>query len=128
MIFLNIWPTTVEGWVGLIILFITLISALAGLIPTAIKLKRALTKIAKDKDYAKLLKIAKKAMATAQASNEPGANKRAMVIEAIKAGAKELEIEIDENDINNLCNSIDDLKQFFNEMKVADQIQKNKED
>jgi len=128
MIFLNIWPTTVEGWVGLIILFTTLISALVGLIPTLIKLKKALKKIAKDKDYAKLLKIAKKSMATAQASNEPGANKRAMVIEAIKAGAKELEIEIDENDINNLCNSIDDLKQFFNEMKVADQIQKNKED
>ena len=124
MIFLNIWPTTVEGWVGLIILIIGLISALAGLIPTLIKLKSALGEIASNKDYNKLIKIAKKAMVVAQASGKTGVEKQEMVVNAIKAGAAELEIEVNDEDINKLINSIKDLKNFFNEMKAADQAAK----
>lgn len=124
MIFLNIWPTTVEGWVGLIILIIGLISALAGLIPTLIKLKSVLGELASNKDYNKLIKVAKQAMVTAQASGKTGAEKQEMVVNAIKAGATELEIEVNDEDINNLINSIKDLKNFFNEMKAADQAAK----
>ena len=124
MIFLNIWPTTVEGWVGLIILIIGLISALAGLIPTLIKLKSALRELASNKNYSKLIKIAKKSMVVAQASGKTGAEKQEMVVNAIKAGAAELEIEINDEDINKLINSIKDLKNFFNEMKAADQAAK----
>lgn len=124
MIFLNIWPTTVEGWVGLIILIIGLISALAGLIPTLIKLKSALGELASNKDYNKLIKIAKKAMVVAQASGKSGAEKQEMVVNAIKAGAAELEIEVNDEDVDKLINSIKDLKNFFNEMKAADHAAK----
>ena len=124
MIFLNIWPTTVEGWVGLIILIIGLISALAGLIPALIKLKLALGEIASNKDYSKLIKIARNAMVVAQASGKSGAEKQEMVVNAIKAGAAELEIEVNDEDIAKLINSIKDLKNFFNEMKAADQAAK----
>lgn len=124
MLILSIWPTTVEGWVGLIILIIGLISALAGLIPTLIKLKSALGELASNKDYSKLIKIAKKAMVVAQASGKTGAEKQEMVVNAIKAGAAELKIEVNDEDINKLINSIKDLKNFFNEMKAADQAAK----
>jgi len=124
MLVLNIWPTTVEGWVGLIILIIGLISALAGLIPTLIKLKSVLGELASNKDYNKLIKVAKKAMVVAQASGKTGAEKQEMVVNAIKAGAAELEIEVNDEDINKLINSIKDLKNFFNEMKAADQAAK----
>ena len=124
MLILNIWPTTVEGWVGLIILIIGLISALAGLIPTLIKLKSVLGELASNKDYNKLIKVAKKAMVVAQASGKTGAEKQEMVVNAIKAGAAELEIEVNDEDINKLINSIKDLKNFFNEMKAADQAAK----
>lgn len=122
MLILSIWPTTVEGWAGLIILLVSLVGAIAKLIPTLIKLGRATKIIAKNKDRDKLITIARKAMAEAQASGQSGAQKQEMVVAAVKAGAKELEIEINDEDINDLINSIKELKQFFNEMKEADKI------
>ena len=124
MLFLNIWPTTVEGWVGLIMLIVGLVSAIAGLIPTFIKLKSALKKIAKDKNFAKLIEIAKKAMTEAQASGKTGAQKQEMVLVAVKAGAIEIGVEVNDEDIENLIDSIKELKQFFNDMKAADQAAK----
>lgn len=122
---LSIWPSTVEGWVGLIVLICTAIGAIVGLVPTVLKLRTALKEIAKNKDYAKLIKIAKKAMAAAQASGQSGPEKKEMVLAAIKAGAAEAGVVIDDEAVNKLCDSIDDLKNFFNEMKKADEASKN---
>ena len=123
-IILNVWPTTVEGWVGLIVLILGLVGAVAKLIPTVIKLRKATAKMLKDKNFKLLVDIAKKAMVEAQASGQLGEEKQKMVIRAIKAGAEELSIEINDEDIEALIESIKELKAFFKEMKVADSIAK----
>ena len=123
-IILNVWPTTVEGWVGLIVLISGLVGAVAKLIPTVIKLHKATAKMLKDKNFKLLVDIAKKAMVEAQASGQSGEEKQKMVIRAIKAGAEELKIEINDEDIEALIESIKELKAFFKEMKAADSIAK----
>lgn len=121
MIFLSIWPTTVAGWITLGTLTGGLIASIVKLIPTLIKLKRATFKIVKNKNFDLLRKIAMKAMAEAQTTGQPGEEKLQMVISAIKAGAKEADIEISDEDITDLINSITELKQFFKDMKAADE-------
>jgi len=121
MIFLSIWPTTVAGWITLGTLTGGLIASIVKLIPTLIKLKRATFKIVKNKNFDLLRKIAMKAMAEAQTTGQPGEEKLQMVISAIKAGAKEADIEISDEDITDLINSIKELKQFFKDMKAADE-------
>lgn len=123
-IILNVWPTTVEGWVGLIVLISGLVGTVAKLIPTVIKLRKATAKMLKDKNFKLLVDIAKKAMIEAQASGQLGEEKQKMVIRAIKAGAEELSIEINDKDIEALIESIKELKAFFKEMKAADSIAK----
>lgn len=124
MLILSIWPTTVEGWVGLGLLFIALISAIVSLIPTVIALKRALKTADKNKVFSILTEVAKTAMITAQATGKSGTEKQEMVIATIKAKAKELNVEINEQDIEKLINSIKGLKQFFNDMKAVDAVAK----
>lgn len=124
MLILSIWPTTVEGWVGLGLLFIALISTIVSLIPTVIALKRALKTADKNKVFSILTEVAKTAMITAQATGKSGTEKQEMVIATIKAKAKELNVEINEQDIEKLINSIKGLKQFFNDMKAVDAVAK----
>ena len=121
MIFLSIWPTTVAGWITLGTLTGGLIASIVKLIPTLIKLKRATFKIVKNKNFDLLRKIAMKAMAEAQTTGQPGEEKLQMVISAIKAGAKEADIEISDEDITDLIDSVKELKQFFKDMKDADE-------
>ncbi|MBO7696990.1 MAG: hypothetical protein J6T10_30540 [Methanobrevibacter sp.] len=121
MIFLSIWPTTVAGWITLGTLTGGLIASIVKLIPTLIKLKRATFKIVKNKNFDLLRKIAMKAMAEAQTTGQPGEEKLQMVISAIKAGAKEADIEISDEDITDLIDSVKELKQFFKDMKAADE-------
>ena len=121
MIFLSIWPTTVAGWITLGTLTGGLIASIVKLIPTLIKLKRATFKIDKNKNFDLLRKIAMKAMAEAQTTGQPGEEKLQMVISAIKAGAKEADIEISDEDITDLIDSVKELKQFFKDMKAADE-------
>jgi len=125
---LNIWPTTAEGWVLLGVAVLGLVGAVIKLIPTMIKLAKVVAELTKQKNFNKLKQIALKAMAEAQATGLAGRDKLIMVISAIKAGAKEAGIEINDADIEELAKSIAELKAFYNNMAEADEIAKSKKE
>ena len=66
-------------------------------------------------------------MSQAQASGKSGAEKLQMVIAAIRAGAAEVHIEVSDADIDKLIDAVTELKQFFKDMKAADDLAKHKE-
>lgn len=125
-LFLNIWPTTVEGWVYLAILICSLIGTIAGLIKTLFKLKKtgvqlkdALKQLVKHKDFDKIMAIANAAMQEAEATKLKGKDKKDMVFAAVRAGCKEAGIEIDDEILNELSDHIDEMIDFFNKMQNA---------
>ena len=112
----GIWPTTVEGWVGLISLLVGLVGAIAALIPTAIKLWHAVKKIAKNKDWGKVMDIADAAMKAAEQSGKTGSEKRQMVIDMVIAGCKEIGVDVDDELLNELSDYIEETIAMFNDM------------
>jgi hypothetical protein len=66
--------------------------------------------------WALIVEIADAAMKEAEASNKPGADKKQMVIDAVKAGCKAADINID-TFIDKLSDYIDQTILFVNEMK-----------
>lgn len=122
MILTSIWPTTVEGWVGLISLIVGLIGAIAALIPVAIKLFKALKEIVKNKNWSKIKDIAKAAMTTVEEYHKShpemsSDDKLNMALDMIQAGCAEIGIEVDEVTLNNLVDYINQTIDWFNGMK-----------
>lgn len=122
MILTSIWPTTVEGWIGLVSLIVGLIGAIAALIPVAIKLFKALKEIVKNKNWSKIKDIAKAAMTTVEDyhKSHPGMSsddKLNMALDIIQAGCKEIGVEIDDATLENLVNYIKQTINWFNGMK-----------
>ena len=115
----SIWPTTVEGWVNLIVFVVGFIAAIAVLIPVAIKLVKKGAELVKNKNWSKMKDIALAAMKEAEASGKKGSEKQQMVIDAVVAGCKEAEIEIDEEDLKNLAKYIDETIEWFNSMNKS---------
>ena len=115
-ILFNIWPTSVEGWVGLILMFLGLIGSIAALIPTAIKLFKALKEIVKNKNWQKILELADNAMELAEITSLHGSDKRDLVINTVRKGCSELDIELNEELVENLIKYIDDSIQWLNRM------------
>ena len=115
-ILFNIWPTSVEGWIGLILMFLGLIGSIAALIPTAIKLFKALKEIVKNKNWQKILELADNAMELAEITSLHGSDKRDLVIETVRTGCSELDIELNEELVENLIKYIDDTIQWLNRM------------
>lgn len=115
-ILFNIWPTSVEGWIGLILMFLGLIGSMAALIPTAIKLFKALKEIVKNKNWQKILELADNAMELAEITSLHGSDKRDLVIETVRTGCSELDIELNEELVENLIKYIDDTIQWLNRM------------
>ena len=112
----SIWPTTTEGWVGLLVFVVGFIAAIAALIPTAIKLTKKGAELVKDKNWKEIKEIALVAMKEAEASGKKGSEKQQMAIDAVVAGCKEAEIEISEEDLKNLAKYIDETIGWFNDM------------
>ena len=85
----SIWPTTVEGWVNLIVFIAGFVAAVAVLIPVAIKLVKKGAELMKDKNWSKIKDIALAAMKEAAAdfmkNNEPAAIERMTASEEIVA-------------------------------------------
>lgn len=115
----SIWPTTVEGWVNLIVFVTGFIAAIAVLIPVAIKLVTKGAELVKNKNWSKIKEIALAAMKEAEASGKKGSEKQQMVIDAVVAGCKEAEIEISEEDLKNLAKYIDETIEWFNNMNKS---------
>lgn len=127
-VMLNFLPTTADGWVLLLTAVVGFILAVVKLIPTMIKLGKVLAELAKQKNFGQLKKIAMKAMAEAQATGLEGQDKLTMVINAVKAGAKEAGIKVDDEDVEALVKSIAELKEFYKEMAAANQIAESKKE
>lgn len=122
MILTSIWPTTVEGWVGLITLIVGLIGAIAALIPVAIKLFKALKEIVKNKNWSKIKDIAKAAMTTVEEYHRShpemsSDDKLNMALDIIQAGCAEIGVEVDDEILNNLVDYITKTISWFNGMK-----------
>lgn len=115
----SIWPATVEGWVNLIVFIVGFIAAVAVLIPVAIKLAKKGAELVKNKNWSKIKDIALAAMKEAEASGKKGSEKQQMVIDAVVAGCKEAEIEINEEDLKNLAKYIDETIEWFNNMNKS---------
>ena len=115
----SIWPTTVEGWVNLIVFIVGFIAAIAVLVPVAIKLAKKGAELVKNKNWSKIKDIALAAMKEAEASGKKGSEKQQMVIDAVVAGCKEAEIEINEEDLKNLAKYIDETINWFNNMNKS---------
>ena len=115
-ILFNIWPTSVEGWVGLILMFLGLIGSIAALIPTAIKLFKALKEIVKNKNWQKILELADNAMELAEITSLHGSDKRDLVINTVRKGCSELDIELNEELVENLIKYIDESIRWLNRM------------
>lgn len=103
----SFWPTTAEGWAGIITFIIGFIGAIAALIPVSIKLVKRGKEIVKNKDWAKIKEIADTAMKTAEATGKTGAEKKEIVIASVKAGCEAAGIVIDETLLQNLADYID---------------------
>lgn len=115
----SIWPSTVEGWIGLITLFIGLISALAALVPTVITLGKKIKELVAEKNWLKIMKLAKAATEAAEKTGGSSEEKEKMAVEIIKAECEELQIEIDEETLNKLISYIKELIEYFNSMTKA---------
>ena len=101
---------------------ITLISGLIGLIAAAVSvvfMVKNLIKSFKDKNatevFALLQEIADTAMKEAEASALKGSDKKQMVMNAVKAGAKAAGIDMDEF-VDKLSDYIDQTISFVNDM------------
>lgn len=112
----SIWPTTVEGWINLIVFIVGFIAAVAVLIPVAIKLVKKGAELAKNKNWSKIQEIAMAAMKEAEASGKKGVEKQQMVIDAVVAGCKEAGVEVSEDDLKNLASYINATIDWFNKM------------
>ena len=109
------WITTANG-------IITLITGLLGLIGTgvgayyAVKNFITLTKEkSKNEIWGMIMTIADSAMREAEATGKSGADKKAMVIESVKAGCNAAGLNIDAF-VDQLSNYIDDTISFVNKM------------
>jgi hypothetical protein len=109
------WLETTEGILSLISTGLVL---LGGLITVSVKLYNAIKQIIKDKNWRKIIAIADRAMEAAEKSGASGADKKAQVIEAVKAGCLEMGIDAMEY-IDQLSTYIDECIKFFNDMKEA---------
>ena len=119
VVFESIWPTTAEGWAGLLVFVVGFVAAIAALIPTARKLVKKGAELVKDKNWSKIKEIALAAMKEAEASGKKGSEKQQMVIDAVVAGCKEAEIEISEEDLKNLVKYINETIEWFNGMNES---------
>jgi|GEM_PF-6053595 len=119
VVFESIWPTTAEGWAGLLVFVVGFVAAIAALIPTVRKLVKKGAELVKDKNWSKIKEIALAAMKEAEASGKKGSEKQQMVIDAVVAGCKEAEIEINEEDLKNLVKYINETIEWFNGMNES---------
>ena len=104
------WLETTQGIITLISSGAVLLGTLLGLV---VNLCKAIKELVKNKNWAKIIKIADAAMIAAESAGKSGADKKAMVIEAVEAGCKELGITVD---LTQLSTYIDDCIDFANKL------------
>lgn len=108
--------TTVSDWITLITLIAGLIGAIAALIPTAIRLYESLKEIAKNKDWAAIIKMADIAIQAAEKTGEEGAKKKEIAIKAVLDECETLGIEVSNLQLEELSRYIEETILFINTM------------
>ena len=106
-------------WVEFISTIIGALIALCALIPAAVALVRFFIKSIKDKNWKAILEIADKAILAAEASGKSGADKKQMVIDAVVAGCKAANVDIDESQLEALADYIDKIIANHNALSAA---------
>ena len=80
--------------------------SLAAIIPLIVALIKFVVKSVKEKNWLQMVNLALKLIAEAGSMFQTGADKKSYVMQMVKAAAKELNYEIDENALSNLIDSI----------------------
>ena len=92
-----------EVWTNIIL---PIISGLIACIPLVIKLVEYVQKVAKEKNWGAVVQLVLKLMAEAEQNYSNGADKKAYVMNSIKAMESTLQYDIDENAIGELVDSV----------------------
>lgn len=113
---MNLLALNLETWQQIV----TLITGLVGLISAAIGvffgIKSTIQKMKSqtaDQNWQLIISVAKTAMESAEASGKSGADKKEMVIEAVKAALKEAGVNADDF-MDQLSDYIDNMIEFAN--------------
>lgn len=80
--------------------------SLAAIIPLIVALVKFVVKSVKEKNWLQMVNLALKLIAEAEGMFETGADKKAYVMQMVKAAAKELNYDLDEDALSNLIDSI----------------------
>ena len=115
-----------ENMTQLIIAIATLVGTVGALIPTIVTLLKFFKKNIKNKNWDIIIAFAKEAVIAAEKSGASGANKKQMVIDSVKASCASAGIEVNEEELDRLSSSIDDLISWYNEMKKKNTTTKKK--
>lgn len=110
---------SLEQIITLVTLVAGLIGSIAALIPTIIKLGKALKTIIKEKNIKKIKALADIAMEAAEKMGGTGEEKKQAVIDSVLASCKELGVEVSEEELKELADYIDEAITWFNGMKKA---------
>lgn len=110
------WLETANGIVTLIISLISLLSAGVSVFFLVKTLIATMKKNTTEQNWKLIMKIADAAMVEVEKSSAKGAEKKQMVIDAVKAGCKEAGIECDDF-IDQLVAYIDQCIDFANGFK-----------
>lgn len=110
------WLTTAQGVISLLVGLVGLISGGVGAFFAIKNFLKALKEKNATEIWNLIMSIADKAMKEAEASSLKGADKKQMVVDAVKAGCKEAGLEI-EGFIDQLNDYIDQTISFVNDMK-----------
>ena len=104
------WLETTQGIITLISSGIVLLGTILGL---SVNLYKSIKQVVKNKDWKKVIEVANAAITAAEKSGKCGADKKQMVIEAVEAGCKELNIILD---LDQLSKYIDECIDFANKL------------
>ena len=115
----SFWPNTVEGWASLITFIIGFIGAIVAIFPLVVSIVKKSKELIKNKDWDKIKEIADAAMKKAEETGKTGAEKKEIVIAAVKAGCEDAGIIVDEQLLKNLADYIDATIEWVNGMIKA---------
>ena len=99
-------------------LIVQLIIAIVPMIPLVIALVKYIIKAVQEKNWRQMVNLALKLIGEAEGMFTTGAEKKAYVIKMVKAAAKELNYEIDEESLSNLIDSIIDITKTVNVKQI----------
>lgn len=119
MIFLLEAPKTVGDWCALVSLIAMIISVISTVVVLVKKLVVKSIELLKNKNFKDLYNAAKQAIIEAEATGASGADKKAMVLNAVQKYAEEVGIEFTDELKEQISEAIDNSIEIFNLLAEA---------